>query len=310
MKSSDIVLALIIILVFVALLVFNVLSVGITKVNDDWDKYRCSPGVIPFASIFGHDTAENLKYCIQTMQSNHMGALMAPFTGQLDIMSGITKQFNETLGSTTGMIGKIRMWVTSLIKTIITVFMNIIIQFQRIIYNLKDVLSKVSAMMMTFMNIITSLANTAESLWEGPPGDLVRSMCFDPTTKIELQNGEVVSIQDMPLNAKLKNNAVVHSVLKLSNVKEDGTQLETMYSVKGGVQGENIIVSANHLVYDAKIKQFVKVKDFRNNNVEKLNTKNHPVLYCLITSDHTIPIGNYIFHDWEDNNGSPSKTLV
>ena len=51
MKSSDIVLALIIILVFVALLVFNVLSVGITKVNDDWDKYRCSPGVIPFASF-------------------------------------------------------------------------------------------------------------------------------------------------------------------------------------------------------------------------------------------------------------------
>ena len=29
----------------------------------------------------------------------------------------------------------------------------------------------------------------------------------------------------------------------------------------------------------------------------------------LITSDHSIPIGEWIFHDWEDNNGSPSKNL-
>ena len=310
MKSSDIVLSLIIILVFMALLAFNVLSVGISNVNDDWDKYRCSPGVIPFASIFGHDTAENLKYCIQTMQSGNMDSLMAPFTGKLDIMGGIVTQFNDTLGNSTGMIGKIRMWVSSLIETIITVFMNIIIQFQRILYNLKDVLSKVSALMITFMNIIQSIANTAESLWEGPPGDIVRSLCFDPKTKIELHNGSVVSIKDMPLNAKLKNKSIVHSVLKLSNVKEDGTQVEEMYSVKGGVNGENIIVSANHLVYDIKNKRFVKVKNFINNGIKKLETNKHPILYCLITSDHTVPIGNHIFHDLEDNNGSPSKTLV
>ena len=32
-------------------------------------------------------------------------------------------------------------------------------------------------------------------------------------------------------------------------------------------------------------------------------------LSCLITSNHTIPIGQWIFHDWEDNNGSPAKSL-
>jgi len=34
-----------------------------------------------------------------------------------------------------------------------------------------------------------------------------------------------------------------------------------------------------------------------------------PELVCLITSNHTIPIGTNIFHDWEDNQGSPSKSI-
>jgi hypothetical protein len=33
------------------------------------------------------------------------------------------------------------------------------------------------------------------------------------------------------------------------------------------------------------------------------------VLYCLITSDHTIQIGEWIFHDWEDSNGSEPKNI-
>ena len=32
-------------------------------------------------------------------------------------------------------------------------------------------------------------------------------------------------------------------------------------------------------------------------------------LACLITEQHTIPIGDYLFHDWEDNNGSASKDI-
>ena len=31
-------------------------------------------------------------------------------------------------------------------------------------------------------------------------------------------------------------------------------------------------------------------------------------LACLITEQHTIPI-DYLFHDWEDNNGSHQKTF-
>ena len=44
-------------------------------------------------------------------------------------------------------------------------------------------------------------------------------------------------------------------------------------------------------------------------NITKITDTKHETLCCLITSDHTIPIGKHIFHDWEDNNGSPAKNL-
>lgn len=30
---------------------------------------------------------------------------------------------------------------------------------------------------------------------------------------------------------------------------------------------------------------------------------------CLITTNHLITIGDRLFHDWEDNNGSSSKDV-
>lgn len=76
MKTSDITLSIFIILIFIVLYVFNVLSVGIQKIKDDWPQYRCNPIVMPFASVFGYDPMSNFSFCIQNMMSSYMGYLM------------------------------------------------------------------------------------------------------------------------------------------------------------------------------------------------------------------------------------------
>ena len=43
-------------------------------------------------------------------------------------------------------------------------------------------------------------------------------------------------------------------------------------------------------------------------NITKITDTKQETLCCLITSNNTIPIGKWIFHDWEDNN--PSKIIV
>ena len=48
---------------------------------------------------------------------------------------------------------------------------------------------------------------------------------------------------------------------------------------------------------DDIFENYIKVSSF--GNAEKTN-KHDTELYCLITSDHRIPIGEYTFWDWED----------
>jgi hypothetical protein len=96
--------------------------------------------------------------------------------------------------------------------------------------------------------------------------------------------------------------------MNISNVDEHNNPIEKIYSVSGG-EGDgdaSILVSGSHLIYDPKHKRFIHVEELEE---AKETTIRLDTLACLITSDHTIPIGKWIFHDWEDNNGSDSKSI-
>ena len=132
------------------------------------------------------------------------------------------------------------------------------------------------------------------------------------------EDGKEYKISELPLNTKLKNGAIVQSVMKISNVKENGEQREKMFKIISGENKESIIVSGSHLIWDVNYKEFISVEEYslkyKNESVcREILTEDDdflcPELSCLITSNHTIPIGEWIFHDWEDNNGSPAKSL-
>jgi hypothetical protein len=52
--------------------------------------------------------------------------------------------------------------------------------------------------------------------------------------------------------------------------------------------------------------KYVKVKQLPN---AKPTHKVGPVVSCLVTSDHKIPVGDMIFWDWEDNLIPTKKNL-
>ena len=133
--------------------------------------------------------------------------------------------------------------------------------------------------------------------------------CFDPNTKIMLKNGNIVKMENIELGSTLKNGSVVESVMRISNLDNNNNIIHKMYKIEKGEFNEPIYVTGSHLVYDSIIKNFVKVENYRGLNPALQTEKECPELACLITSDHTIPIGSVIFHDWEDNNGSISKTI-
>ena len=317
MKTSDLSITIFIIIVFILLYVFNILTVGIKKIQEDWTLYRCNPAVMPFASVFGQDTSANFTYCIQNMQANYMSYLMQPLQYNLSVIGDIGKNVTNSLNDVRAFFNNIRNFITDIVKSIFSVFLNILIEFQRLTMNIKDLFNKLIGIMVTLMYTLDGSIMTMNSTWSGPPGQLTRALCFHPDTTIRLKDNSLVSMKDVPLNAILQNGAVVNAVMHINNLDEDGNCIEALYKIKGGEKrcndlgksndlGEDILVSGSHLVYDPTKKAFDHVENL--NQAEKTAIQCE-VFTCLITSNHTIPIGNWIFHDWEDNNGSQSKSI-
>ena len=69
MKFRDIFLAVLIIAAFYTCFLVSFLIVGFNNIKNNWVQYRCNPMIIPFASFFGHDTADNFAQCVAQLQT-------------------------------------------------------------------------------------------------------------------------------------------------------------------------------------------------------------------------------------------------
>ena len=310
MKTSDLTLSIIIIVIFILLFIFNLLVVGMQRIKDNWPIYRCQPLIMPFASIFGFNTRENFGFCIQNMQKNFMGPLLKPLNFNIAMLGDITDGLISGINVNKMSISDLQFSIGDVFMNIFSIMFNVMIEVQRTVINIKDMVGKMTGIMTTTLYVIDGSLMTMESSWDGPPGNLVRALCFHPETKLQMQNGDISSMKDIPLNSILQNGTRVCAVMQISNLDENGNYIEQMYKVKrnkeDALANDDIIVSGSHLIYDAKTSHFMHVKDLP---VSELTEINCAVLSCLITSDHTIPIGEWIFHDWEDSNGSTPKNI-
>lgn len=176
MNSRDITLVTVIFIVFAILIVLNILAKGIANIKRNWPKYRCNPMIMPFASTFGHDAGENFTYCMQNIQSNYMSYLTLPINYNINVLGNIAKQLNEALKNVRGFIAYLRNMITEIIRSIFGVFLNILIEFQKMTIDIKDMFSKFIGIITSLMYIMSGSIDTMKSAWNGPPGDLVRGL--------------------------------------------------------------------------------------------------------------------------------------
>ena len=118
---------------------------------------------------------------------------------------------------------------------------------------------------------------------------------------IELNGLSMISTQIKQLQSWGLENFIIitnpefHDLIA-EDVSKNYKDLNIQYSVQESPNGiADALSYAEDKVEDSSFSELTDIK------CEKLT--------CLITSNHTIPIGGRIFHDWEDNNGSPSKSL-
>lgn len=176
MTAADITLLTFVVLTFVALYMINVIAIGIGNIKKNWPKYRCNPSVMPFAGVFGHDATQNFTYCMQTMQTNYMGYLTQPLQYTMSTLSELANVLNNAITNIRAFFNYLRSMITDIIQNVFGVFLNILIEFQKITIGIKDMFAKLIGILATLMYILSGSFDTMNSAWRGPAGQLVRTI--------------------------------------------------------------------------------------------------------------------------------------
>ena len=123
----------------------------------------------------------------------------------------------------------------------------------------------------------------------GRRGRRMRRRCFSPETLIKLQNGETRAMKNIELGDILINGSIVKATMQIKN------ENDPYYKIPSKDLNTDILVTGSHYIQSSG--RFIRVSKF---NGSVATQKIDPVVNCIITSDHKVPIGEYIFWDWED----------
>ena len=261
-------------------------------IKENWPLYRCNP---PYW-FFSDNISEDFTYCVQNSQLNIMGHILQPITYLIGNLINIGSEFSESINNIRFMISNIRGFVGEIMKKVTGMFFNIVLEFQKMLISMKDMVGKMVGINVTILYVLDGAIKTMQSTWNGPPGKIVRSIgsCFHPETKIKTKYGQKFMMKDLPLGIELEDGGKVFSVLKIDNPKK-----ELLYKFTKNDDQDNIYVTGEHYIEDHISKQFIQVKDHPD---AVLQTNVYSDWFsCLITTTRRIKIGEYTFWDWEDD---------
>ena len=152
-----------------------------------------------------------------------MGYLLTPINYSLGLAHDMGGDLGEAVQKIRQFFNQIRTFVTSIVESIFGVFLNILIQFQHVTIKIKDIIAKMVGISATFLYLIDGATKTGESIWRGPVGGTLRTVCFKPSTVLNLKKGEKKEMKNIKLGDVLENGSKVTGIVSLSNpFKENG----------------------------------------------------------------------------------------
>lgn len=176
---SDGIRAFLIIFIFIALNTFIITKTSYTSLQNDWINQRCNPLIMPFAGSISPDgttTSENFSYCIQNTINSYSSVITQPYEYAQSMNVDAISSLSDSATSTQQQQQQTTDNMGSVTTGIYEIFLNLVIVFNVIILKLYDSQGKMSGVVISIMNILTTLSNTGYSLWNGPPGQIMRAL--------------------------------------------------------------------------------------------------------------------------------------
>lgn len=284
-------------LALVGIWAFMLSSSNIQEIKENWSANRCKMGVMPFASFYGHDTAENFNYCMKNIFTAESGPLLSPVFQILATMIGTISVFVSTLNS-------IRVQFATLLGGINTIFQNFSDRMKQLTYHIRISAMRMNSLMkrlygtfnaMMFMTIsgITAMSSFGDTFLF----KFLDTFCFDPDTPIHVEGKGIIPISEVKMGDELEGGGKVTSLFRFHADGQPMVKLDT------------VLVSTNHFVQHGS--KWIHAEEHPDAQREKpWAGGNERPLICLNTSTHIIPLGGYMFLDYDETEEGDQTTMA
>jgi len=285
----------IITIVVVGIIGFSVYySDTIKEVKKNWSKYRCQPSIMPFAFLYGHNTAENFQYCMGNIFQGSAMEVAGPFAGMIG-------SFAQTVGASMNGINSLRQSVATMGGGINVIFQdftdrikNFFFQLRLSAIRMKNLLTRMYTILFSIMYMGLSGMTAASNFGNTILFAFLDAFCFPPETEIDV---------------KAKGKIPLYKVT-IGDILADGSRVTAKFHFAG--QGQQMVsldkiqVSTNHYVYQEG--NWIKAVD--HPDAIPIGSYSRNSLICLNTDTHRIPIGSYTFRDYDEGEEADEETMT
>ena len=283
----------------IAGIVFILASVDTKEISENWPKYRCSPSVMPFAGLYGHDTNENFQFCMKNMFQGQANQMLGPFTA-------ILATFIGTLGTLIQNANSMRVQMATLVGGVSKITREFQDRITQIMFRTQITGTRMRFLMnrlfatfyaMIFMGVsgITAVTSFGDTFLFR----FLDTFCFPPETLVEIEGFEApVAISTVKIGDRFKGTD--DNVTGVFSFYSDG---QPMVEFPNGLQ-----VSTNHYMYYNNL--WIQAQDHPDaKRIQPWSGGLSRPLICLNTNHHKLFIGGYEFLDYDETELGDKETM-
>ena len=272
--------------------------VNIQHIKDDWANQRCSPLIMPFASFFDVDTKDNFEFCMGKIFNTHsqgylgsIGGMFSGFTGLLQSIFDSISSMRNVIASLGGGINVIFQEFTERISTFFFQLRMSAVRIKMLMGRLYAILFSVMYMGMSGISGMSSFTNTFLF-------SFLDTFCFPGETEVMVEEKGIV--RRTPIKDVKIGDVLVPGHTRVTATFRFYSRGQAM------VRLGHVLVSTNHYIkHNGKL---IMAGDHPNAILHgPWDSDEH--LYCLNTSDHTIPMDYLTFMDYDETPEGDEATL-
>jgi len=279
--------------------VFILASVDTKEISENWPKYRCSPSIMPFAGLYGHDTNENFQFCMKNMFQVQATSILVPFTS-------ILATFIGTLSTLIQNANSMRVQLATLVGGVSTITREFQDRITQIMFRTQITASRIRFLMnrmfatfyaMIYMGVsgITAVTSFGDTFLF----KFLDTFCFPPETLVEIEGyEEAIPIRQVKIGDRFKKTK--ESVTAVFQFYADG---QPMVKFQDGTE-----VSTNHYVQYKNL--WVQARDHPDAKLHGVWKGGYErPLICVNTANHIIPVGKQVFLDYDETESGDKETM-